>query len=97
MACVYISIMLSPEKIETLAMATLVLHNYLRSTTSKSCYCPVGLVDNQENGSLVPGRGREESSPESFLPLAVSRGGHNPSKNAKCVRDTFKEYFFADF
>ena len=90
------AIMLSPEKIETLAMATLVLHNYLRSTTSKSCYCPVGLVDNQENGSLVPGRWREESSPVSFLPLAVSRRGHNPSKNAKCVRDTFKEYFSAE-
>ena len=90
------AIMLSPEKIETLAMAALVLHNYLRSTTSKSCYCPVGLVDNQENGSLVPGRWREESPSESFLPLAVSRRGHNPSKNAKCVRDTFKEYFFAE-
>lgn len=88
------AIMLSPEKIETLAMAALVLHNYLRSTTSKSCYCPVGLVDNHENGALISGLWREESPSESFLPLAVSRGGHNPSKNAKCVRDTFKEYFF---
>ena len=79
-------------------MAILVLHNYLRkSISSKASYCPAGLVDTEDhNGGFVKGLWRQESKSESLLPLSVSPSGHNASNNAKLVRETLKDYFFAE-
>jgi hypothetical protein len=60
-------------------------------------YCPVGLLDTEDrNGRFVQGLWRQESMSESLLPLSVSPTGHNASNNAKLVRETLKDYFFAE-
>ncbi len=91
-------ILLPPETIESVIMAILVLQNYLRkSISSKASYCPVGLLDTEDpTGGFVQGLWRQESMSESLLPLSVSPTGHNASNNAKLVRETLKDYFFAE-
>ena len=45
---------------------------------------------------FVQGLWHQESMSESLLPLSVSPTGHNASNNAKLVRETLKDYFFAE-
>ena len=88
-------LVLPPDTIQSLVMAALVLHNYLRRSSSRNTYCPTGLVDSEDrNGDVIHGTWRQDSTAESFLPLAVPPTGHNASNDAKLVREIFKEYFF---
>ena len=88
-------ILLPPDTIQSLVMATLVLHNYLRKSSSRTTYCPTELLDSEDgNGNVIHGRWRQDSTTESFLPLVVPSTGHNASNEAKLVREIFKEYFF---
>ena len=88
--------LLPPESTVSLVMAILVLHNYLRKRiSSKASYCPVGLVDMEDhNGGFVQRVWGQDSKSESLLPLSVS--GHSASNNAKLMRETLKDYFFAE-
>ena len=87
-------ILLSPETIQILAMATLALHNFLRQSSSKNIYCPHGLADTVEKiGEVIPGQWRNSPPTESFLHLQASSSGHNSTNRAKHVRELFKDYF----
>ena len=44
-------ILLPPETIEKLTMATLAIHNFLRQSTSKTAYCPPGFLDSSSSSS----------------------------------------------
>ena len=62
---------------------------------SQTIYCPAGLLDiENRSGDFIPGIWRNHSSANSVLPLHVPSTGHNASKDAKRVRETFKECFF---
>ena len=85
---------LSPRSIVSLVMAALVIHNYLRSSPSRSIYCPTGMLDAEtRSGELVHGLWRQDCASEAFLPLSVPPTGHNATVDAKLVRETFKDYF----
>ena len=87
-------LLLPPETIEKLVLAALTLHNFLRQSSSRSIYCPVGLQDSHSfDGDIVPGSWRQDATTQSMLPLEVPPRGHNSAMDAKLVRETFKEYF----
>ena len=87
-------LLLPPDTIELLVFTALGLHNFLRQSSSCGTYCPVGLVDQEQDGQIIPGIWRQESPAEAFSPLNVPSTGHNASTDAKSVRETLKEYFF---
>ena len=69
---------LAPSSIESLVMAALVLHNFLRKSSSRNVYCPQGLLDTESMSGEVTNRlWRQEGISESFLPLSVPITGHN--------------------
>lgn len=83
---------LHPKIVQTLTLAALTLHNYLRNSSSRGTYCPTGLADYEmENGDVVLGTWRSENT--AFLNLQVQSTGHNSRVSAKTVRNNFKEYF----
>ena len=87
-------LLLTPTTVEYLVLAALVLHNYLRRSSSRSIYCPSAMLDSETSeGELIHGRWRNDGTSDSFLPLTVPPRGHNASKDAKVVRETLKDYF----
>ena len=82
-----------PDTVELIVFSTLGLHNYLRRSSSSSSYCPVGLAGREEDGHIIPGSWRQESSADGLAPLTVPSRGHNATFDAKAVRETFKDYF----
>ena len=48
-------ILLPPESVKNVAMAILVLHNYLRQSSSHGTYCPPGLTDVEDSTGFTPG------------------------------------------
>ena len=88
------TISLSPEKVEYITMAILILHNYLRrDVRSGNIYCPNGVLDSEdENGDLIPGAWRQDTSESAFQAIRNSNCG-NTSTSGKKIRDTFAEYF----
>ena len=51
------AISLSPEKVEMITMAILILHNWFRKNSYMSnVYCPIGISDRvHQNGDITPG------------------------------------------
>ena len=75
-------------------MATLTVHNFLTKSPSRNIYCPAGLADSEDrSGELSPGTWRTDSPSNSVLPLQFPSTHHNASKDAKQVRELFKDYF----
>ena len=84
---------LEPKVVESIILATLCLHNFLRKGSSKTTYCPVGLIEgDDEDGSCVAGTWRQDNE-QTLMPLEVPSTGHNVSKSAKMIRENFTEYF----
>ena len=48
-------ILLPPESVKNVVMAILVLHNYLRQSSSHGTYCPPGLTDVEDSTGFTPG------------------------------------------
>jgi len=49
-------IQLAPRTIESLVIASLILHNFLRKSSSRNQYCPSGLLDTElSNGERAEG------------------------------------------
>ena len=80
---------ISPEHVELVVMAVCILHNYLREEASPQ-YMPAEAVDHDiGNGTIAPGRWREEGELPSLQPTLQ----RNPSQFAKYVRNIFTDYF----
>ena len=81
-------ISLSPEKVEYITMAILILHNFLLPSTN---YCAPGTKDViNEKGEIVPGCWRKDQA-SAFEVLKSS--GNSSSTSGKKVRDIFTDYF----
>ena len=94
---VFRSVILLPQKtIETLILATLCVHNFLRRRrVTKNVYCPPGLaVRITSSGDVIPGDWRKNQPTDSLHALQVPATGHNATIDAKRVRETLKDYFF---
>ena len=85
------------ENVISIVKATVALHNLLMKSKSQQenfLYCPDDFVDQEGiNGAQIPGRWRNQSAaPQRLIPIN-SQGSNNFTRNAKLVRNNFKEYF----
>ena len=87
-------ILLSPESVKNVVMAILVLHNYLRQSSSHGTYCLPGLTDVEDSIGFTPGYRREgEETSQTFFNLSPLQIPGNTQANAVEVRNTFADYF----
>ena len=86
-------IILPPEKVEAITLATITLHNYLRQSSSRHVYMPSNLSDTDyTHKDIIAGLWRRNPPSESLLPLQIQATGHNACTNAKDIRETFNKY-----
>ena len=86
---------LSPQKARSITFCALVLHNFLRSSSSKNVYTPPGYVGSFDSeGQLVQVHWRLETknSLGVFSGIA-SQVGRKAPINAKVIRENYTEYF----
>ena len=78
-------ILLPPETIEQLTMATLAIDNFLQQSTSKTAYCSPGFLgsSSSSSGEVISGPWRKNTPTESFFHLQVSHTGNDPRKVQK--------------
>ena len=83
---------LTPEKAETVVMASLALHNMLRTKSSES-YTPGGFIDQEdESGEVLPGNWRQDSAAPNMVDLQI-HPPHRKNISAENIRTKFLEHF----
>ncbi|XP_065675624.1 uncharacterized protein LOC136091841 [Hydra vulgaris] len=82
------------EKVILITQAIVALHNFLMKKRSANnyLYCPTNYTDIDGPAGFRPGDWRQDNSCSAAL-QPLSSGSNNYSKDAKQVRDDFKEYF----
>lgn len=92
-------ILLDPEKTTVITMTCVLLHNFLRkSSTSSAIYTPPGTIDvyNSNDELVMPGSWRNEigdtSAIRSLQPIA-----RRPTLDAREIREEFTTYFFNNY
>lgn len=88
----------SPDNVDKIVKACVVLHNYMKSmdsvTSSSRKYVSTGLVDNEdENGIVIPGEWRLGVE---FQSKRI-RSSNYYSREANDVRDKFVKYFLTPY
>ena len=89
------SIALEPEKVKTITLAAITLHNWQRSISSiGKVDLPNGLVD-QENSSneIISGNWRDEEPTGTWFPITNDKFGNRPTNISKTIREEFTKYF----
>ena len=89
-------ILLPPNSVERIALATLILHNLLRRNSSRSIYCPPGLTDMElPTREFAQGLRRTDGTPtQTFFNLSTFLNmSRNASLNAMEIRNIFTDYF----
>lgn len=85
------------ETVVDITKAVVALHNYLMSFqdvgTTSNRYCPPGYTDVETMQGSRPGDWRKEVRGDSGLFPISRQGSNNYSKNAKEVRDQFRDFF----
>ena len=87
--------LISPEKVKTITLALITLHNWLRKESSLGkVYIPPTLIDheNPETGEVIQGSWRNEQPLESWKSLSIDKK-NNSTIEAKRIRKEFTEYF----
>ena len=89
-------IQLEPAKVESIVLACVHLHNFLRrNTESRQLYTPPGTFDseNSNRGDIMPGSWREGTEGTGFLNLQnIAR---RPPGGCKEIRNEFARYFIS--
>ena len=84
---------LDPDRVCLLVHASVVLHNML-CLKSQETYVPAGFADRvEEDGSIVEGEWRNDSSATALRPLRPQSVGNNRKKTAGEIRETFARWF----
>ena len=85
------------HKVIAITKAAVALNNLLmheKEQNGSDYYCPETFVDKEGPNGMQPGEWRQDTSHISGLPSISNLGTSNKySKNAKWVRDEFKDYF----
>ena len=84
------------EVVVAVTKASTVLHNYLmhgKQFESSYQYCPPEMVDTETNRGTRPGTWRNEEQSGGLIPLQGNLGSNNYSKDAKIVRENFRDFF----
>lgn len=77
------------DLIESVIESCVSLHNWLRSNETDSNYLTPGLVDTYEQGIMIPGSWRNDSS----ILTGLKPNNVNSTSAAKKIRDEFANYF----
>nr|CAH7769621.1 unnamed protein product [Callosobruchus chinensis] len=86
--------LLQPDKVASVVMTCVLLHNFLRrSTSSRSLYSPYGRFDFEENGKIIDGAWRQANTDIMTSLLPLRNIPRKPSMDAKEIRKEFAEYF----
>jgi len=85
--------LLEPDKVSSITMACVLLHNFLISSkTSSSRYLPLGTFDTEQGGEVIAGSWRQDQKDlSSFLPLRKMPG--KPELAANKIREAFADFF----
>ena len=89
-------ILLRPNSIECIVLATLVFHNLFRRSSSRSTYCPPSLTDMElPAGEFARGSWRSDGAPtQTCFNLSTSSNMlRNASLKVKEIRNIFTDYF----
>ena len=83
-----------PETVEKIIKACVCLHNYLKQTDN-ACYVPSGFIDAEDStGNVIPGGWRSVVADDQSAMQNIQRAGsNNYSKDAKAIRESFKDFF----
>ena len=85
---------LSPEVATNAVLASVTLHNLLR-TMSSDTYSPPEMIDEDIDFQTVrPGLWREDGSSNLFLSLPSGRQNNRYVKNAEEIRSFLADYFY---
>ena len=85
----------SLETVVEITKAVVVLHNFLmcgRSFGNCNDYCPFTYIDQENRKGLRAGDWRNEASAQGLVPIP-NTSSNNFSRDAKKVRDDFRDYF----
>lgn len=84
---------LDAAKTRKITLACCVLHNFLLTKNAIS-YAPPNFIDQYlDDGTIIDGSWRQESSNSSFFPL--EHVGHRYSENANKIREEIEAYFMS--
>ena len=84
---------LHPDKVTSIVMAAIVLHNMLREKSADS-YTPQGFADEVVNDNVIEGRWRTEQEVSILEPLPARQSANRAKKSAERLRDIFAEHFY---
>ena len=86
--------------VKSVTKAITALHNFLmykyQVSDNENQYCPPNYVDSDGLQGVVPGQWRVEENQIMGLRDIDRLGSNNYSKNAKLIRDEFREYFIEE-
>ena len=88
--------MLEPEKVKTVTLVTITLHNWLRKESENwKIYIPKGLIDHEniEAGEIFEGSWRADDVQGSWYPMSLSPSGNHSTKHPRELREEYSEYF----
>ena len=91
------SIIAREEVVIAVTKASVVLHNYLmhgREFEASYEYCPPEMVDMETVNGTRPGTWRHTDQSGGLVPLNGNLGSNNYSKDAKIVRQNFRDFFY---
>ena len=85
------------ELVVEITKAVVILHNFLMRgrTESRNKYFPAGYADEETSQGVRPGGWRAEEDNSGMIDIS-QLGSANYSKDAKQVRDDFRDYFFSE-
>ena len=87
------------EVVESVTKACVALHNYLmkdRIFDGDNLYCPREFIDRERRDNTIRGQWRDVIEHDTGLRSIGRNCSNNYSRNAKCVRDLFRDYVNSD-
>lgn len=88
-------IALEPEKVRTLTLAAITLHNWQRSISSiGKVDLAKGLVDQESpSGEIILGSWRDDEPTGTWFSILNDKYGNRPNNVSKSIREEFTQYF----
>lgn len=88
-------ITLNTEKVTLLTMTCILLHNFIRKSSSNHIYAPPGTFDTcNDNGSLIQEGSWRQDVPDSCAIRSLEEVPRRPTANAIKIREAFAAYFY---
>jgi len=92
------SIIAREEVVIKITQAAVALHNFLmhnRTFLNSNTYCPSDFIDRDGPSGTTPGQWRNEVQGDTGLTNCTNLGSRNYSRDAKTVRDNFRDFFLS--